>query len=477
MQRRADTNDTNDPFSGQGLPASVEAERSILGAILLDNNIIDEEASLLKPESYFLDSHRRIRRAMSSLRENEQPIDLVTLRVELQHQDDFERIGGSTYLSSLIDGVPRTDTIAPYAKIVKDKWFKRRLLNVGSNITAMVFDDETDYDRMLGSAEQYVYELSEENDGGEGPRHVATVAAKLTDFYEAKRHDRSALIGISTGFKDINVRTLGLTEGVIVVAARPQHGKTSLVTNIGTNLALEGKSVYMASIESSAEKIVQRILASMSGIDSYLMRQGRMHADEWRALEDTLAKLAVTQFVIDDTADLTPDMLISRGRRHKNRYGLDLAIVDHIHEMDPGRPCKTDQERIRHVMTGLRRVSRILHVPVLAAAQFARSADDRPEYRPQLKDLAESASIERVADVVIGLVRKFLYTNAETDRGLARLVFMKQRDGSTEGDVHMAFIPEYTRFEDLAFEYWPKREERKRRRSKDYYNQSEGEWK
>lgn len=464
-----------DPFFERGLPECIDAEKSILGAVLMENNMFDELAAVLPPEAMYLDSHRRIYRAFRSIREQDgnHPIDLVTVGNELRRDPGiFEQVGGATYIASLIDGVPRTDTISPYAKIVKDHWRKRKLLTASSNIQAMVFDNEIDADKMLAAAEQYVYELSEENEN-EGPRHVATVAANLADFYEAKRHDRSALIGRSTGFADINSRTLGLVPGVYVIAARPGMGKTALVTNIATNIALAGGSVYMASIESSAEKITQRILASMSRIDSYLMRQGRMHGDEWQALEDTLAQLAVTQFVIDDTADLTPDMLISRGRRHKNRYGLDVVIVDHIHEMDPGRPCRTDQERIRSVMTGLRRTSRILDVPVLAAAQFARSADDRPEFRPQLKDLAESASIERVADVIIGLVRKFLYTQEESDRGLAHLFFMKQRDGSTEEDVHMAFIAEYTRFEDLAFEHWPKREERKRRRSKAYYGQSE----
>jgi len=462
---------SKDPFFERGLPACQDAERSILGSILLDNDRFDELDSLLPPQAMFIDSHRRIYRAFKKIRGDDQPIDLVTICDELRRTGEFDQIGGATYIASLIDGVPRTDTIAPYARIVRDHWRKRKLLTVGSNIQAMVFDDEMDADGMQAAAEQYVYELSEGEIGAEGPKHVATTAAKLVDFYEAKAHDRSALIGQSTGFKDIDARTLGLaTKTVTVIAARTSHGKTAALTNIGTNSALEGKSVFMASVESAAEKIVQRILASMARIDSYVMRQGRMNPDEWQRLSNALERLAITQFVIDDSADTTPDMLISRCRQHKARYGLDLLIVDHIHEMEPGKPYRTPQEKIGFVMTGLRRAARLLDVPVLAAAQLSRAVDERPDHRPRLSDLSDSSAIEKVADTILLLSRKWMYTREDADKGIALLIPAKNRDGSTEDDVYMAFIDQYTRFEDLAWEDWPREEKRgSRRKARAYY--------
>lgn len=452
-----------DVFLDKGLPECIEAERAILGAILLENDRYDELAALLPVEAFYLDSHKILYRAFRKIREQEgdQSIDLVTLSDELHRRDgDFERVKGAEGISSLIDGVPRTDTIAPYAKRVRDHWRKRKLLTISSNIRAMVMDDELDAEGMQAAAEQFIYEFAEENTGAEGPKHVATVAAKLVDFYEAKAHDRSALIGLSTGFEDINARTLGLApKTVTVIGARTSHGKTSALTNIGTNVALEGKSVFMASVESAAEKIVQRILASMSRVDSYIMRQGRMGRDEWERLQQSLERLAITQFVVDDDADMTPDMLISRCRQFKAKFGLDLLLVDHIHDMEPGKPYRSPQEKIAYVMTGLRRASRMLDVPVLAAAQLSRAVDERPDHRPRLSDISDSSAVEKVADTILLLSRKWMYTRDDADKGLALIIPAKNRDGSTEDDVWMAFIDQYTRFEDLAWDDWPKKEE------------------
>lgn len=463
---------TYDPYFEKGLPSCQDAERSILGSVLLDNDRFDELDSLLPPQAMFIDSHRRIYKAFKKIRDDDQPIDLVTICDELRRTGEFEQIGGATYIASLIDGVPRTDTIAPYVKLVRAAWHKRKLLNVSANIQAMVFDDEIDADKMQAAAEQYIYELAEGEAGTDGPKHVATTAAKLVDFYEAKAHDRSALIGLSTGFREINERTLGLTTGVTVIGARSSHGKTALATNIGTNAAIAGKSVYFASIESGAEKIVQRILASMSSIDSYHMRRGRMNPDEWQRLEQSLERLAITQFVVDDTTDLTPDMLISRCRQHKTRFGLDLVIVDYIQEMESGKHYRNQQERVAQVMAGLRRVTRTLDVPVLALSQLRREVDERPNQRPNQSDLADAPSaILAVADTIILLSRKWIYTREEIDKGIALLILAKNRDGSTDDDIYMAFTDQYTRFGDLAWDDWPKEEKRgSRRRQRTNYH-------
>ena len=194
-----------------------------------------------------------------------------------------------------------------------------------------------------------------------------------------------------------------------------------------------------------------------------------MNVEEWQRLVNSLERLTIAQFVIDDLADMTPDMLISRCRQHKSRFGLDLLIVDHIHEMEPGKPYRSVQEKIGHVMTGLRRASRMLDVPVLAAAQLSRAVDERPDHRPRLSDLSDASAIEKVADTVLMLYRKWMYTQDDADKGLATLIVGKNRDGTTEGDVHMAFFDEYTTFQDLAWDDWPKAERKSRQRKRAYF--------
>lgn len=801
-----------DPFLERGLPSEIEAERAVLGAVLLNPNILDQVVDLVEPSELFLRSHQYILQAMLAMASMGQPIDLITMSSELRKQERFERVGGATYIARLIDGVPRTDTIKPYAKLIKEAALKRRLITTCSAITADIFDGDKPFAEIVQKAEEAVFALAESRRGNEGPEHIATTSARLIDYFEQKSADPAKLIGLGTGYEDLDRRTLGLTPGLTLIAARPSHGKaqpldaqvltktgwkrmgdlkldeelaspdgrpsfvegifpqgqkqvftvlfsdrrkteccaehlwrvyyrdweyprvfdtnelrirlcrqryrkrlwsesftgefghddelpvdpwllgallgdgglshggtpqfsnidselisrvrnvvrdddlalrynghttyrighifgrghgvnpltetlrelglmgchsyekfipaiyknanrlsrlellrglldtdgtvekyrsigycttserlaidvidlvrslggwvtcrekqptyvykgekkygriaydlrisypglsqlftlprklarlegefpkrdmrstfesiypsritetqcikvshpsglyvtddyivthnTSLATNIACNVAHNGGSVYFASLESGAEKIAQRVLASESRIDSYRMRSSYMNREEWGRLADTLRALSITRFVIDDTPDITPEELGSRCRQYKSQNGLDLLVVDYLQLM-ARRLMYTRRYRdlriaVQEVGSGLIGLSRMLDIPVLALAQLSREVDNRPGHRPQMSDLAESASLEMDSDLVIFLLREEKYKRTDQNQNIATVIFGKNRDGSTDEDISMAFIKNYTRFESLDKADWPiSRDERR----------------
>lgn len=442
------------------LPANHEAEASILGGILLDHSVADQAAVLLPSEALHLPSHQVFYRGMLSLRAAGKPIDMITLR-EALGDEAYEKAGGNIAVSKLTDGLPKTDDISYYAKIIKDKYRLRRLASVGSRITHMALDQEEEADRIIAEAEGLVFNIAEDTRGGDGePEHVADVAARVVDFYEAKALDPTKLHGLDTGYIDINKMTLGLPEGLNIIAARPSHGKTSLAVNIACNVADRGGSVFMASIESSAEQIVQRILASQAKIDSYKMKQGRMTREEWDRLNVAVANLVATRFVIDDSSAPLPEELLSKSRRFKAKHGLDLLIVDHMQlmgrRMMPKRRYKDVRIAVMEVGAELVGISRALHVPVIGLSQLHRDVDTRTDHRPQMSDLAEAGTLEGDAETVMFIYREEMYNRTIENHGVASLIFGKQRDGLRD-EIQMAFIEQYTRFEDLERQP-PKRE-------------------
>jgi len=441
-----------DKIYRRGLPFELEAEKCCLGQVLLNQDALDEAVVLFQPED-LSSRNAKVFRAMMTVMAAGLPIDLITLCAELRRLDQFEGIGGATYIASLIDGVPRLD-MKPYAALIVEAAAKRRLLAVMEEAQSRLLDG-LPFEDVIQTTEQQVFALAESRHVHEGAEHVAIVGGRLVDFYEQKSADPNALIGLSTGYKDIDRMTLGLTPGLTLVVARPRCGKTSLVTNISCNVAEpeRGGSVYLASIESPSEKIVQRILSSMSRVDSYRMRSGYMNREEWARIADTLRKLAIMKFVVDDTPDLSPEQLTSRCRQHKSKYGLDLVVVDYIQLMARRLMYKRRYRDLRiavqEVGAGLTDLSRSLNVPVLGVAQASREVDNRPDHMPQLSDLAESASLEQDADIVMFLYREELYKPTDENQGVVKVIFAKQRDGA-EGEVELMFIKSYTRFEDLA---------------------------
>ena len=453
MQDNKSNGNQKNPLLEKGSPSDIESEKSILGAILLNNNLVYQAVELLGEGSdFYSQKNKIIFSKILTLAQNGSPIDNLTLRNELKKSNEFECIGGLTYLGELIDLVPRTDTIKPYCEIIKRKSKSRRLISIANDLITQCCEETYDIEVIIDRAESNIYGLTEESRGN-SVRHVATIGAKLADFYEAKCEDDKKIIGLPTGYDCLDKRISGLPMGMTVLAGRTGHGKTSVALNIACNLANSGASIYYCSPESSGEQLVQRILASESRVDSTRMREGRMDREEWHRLVDTLNRLAATRFVIDDEVGTTPESLMNKLRHYKTTNGLDLLIVDYIQlmarRMVDGKKFNSLRSAVQHVSAYLVQISRSLSIPVIVLAQLGREVDARPGHRPQLSDLQESSAIEQDADLIMFLLREYKYDPRPDNEALLKIIFGKFRDGSTDPDLDMAFIEKYTRMETL----------------------------
>lgn len=437
-----------DPFIEKGLPSSLEAERSILGAILLDNGLCNQAIELLRRDEFFLDSHRRIYDKMVALTERGMPIDLITLGDELRRSGEFEQIGGATYIASLIDGVPRTDTIEHHAKLVRSTGMLRRLINASNTIIAACFDEEEDADQIVDRAEQLIFQIAEDRIR-QGFRYIGEVAQRRLEQIEQMAGRPEMITGVPTGFTDFDQMTSGLQrQDLIIIAARPSQGKTALALNVAQYAAKNGSVVGIFSLEMSAEQLVSRLLCSEARVDAHRLRTGYLNRDEWAKLADALRRLMDTKIYIDDTPAQSVLEMRAKSRRLKADQGLDLLIVDYIQLMAGRGRIESRQQEVSQISRDLKSLAKELNIPVVALSQLSRAPELRSEHKPQLSDLRESGSLEQDADVVCFIYREEVYNPSEENRGLAELLVGKQRNGPT-GSVQLAFLKEFTRFENM----------------------------
>jgi len=437
-----------DPFFEKGLPSNVEAERSILGAILLDNAVCYQAIELLKREDFFLDSHRRIYDKMLSLVDRSGPIDLITLSDELRRAGEFEQVGGATYIASLIDGVPRTDTIEPYAKIIKQKAMLRRLITASNQIIARAFDEEDDPEIIIDEAERMIFQIAEDRIR-QGFQYIGDVAQRRLEQIEQMTGRPEMITGVPTGFTDFDQMTSGLQrQDLVIVAARPSMGKTALALNMAQYAAKNGNTVGVFSLEMSAEQLVSRLLCSEARVDAHRLRTGYLNREEWARLADALRRLTETQIYIDDTAGVGVLEMRAKTRRLKAEHGLDLLIIDYLQLMSGRGRIESRQQEVSQISRDLKGLAKEIDVPVIALSQLSRAPETRSDHRPQLSDLRESGSIEQDADVVCFIYRDEVYNPTDENHGTAELIIGKQRNGPT-GTVQMAFLKEFTRFENM----------------------------
>ncbi|HSF23061.1 MAG TPA: replicative DNA helicase, partial [Blastocatellia bacterium] len=324
---------TGDPFFEKGLPSNVEAERTILGAVLLDNSVCNQAVELLKRDDFFLDSHRRIFDKMIVLSERVSSIDLITLGDELRRAGEFEQIGGATYIASLIDGVPRTDNIEHYARIVKKKAMLRKLITASNQIIARAFDEEDDADIIIDQAEQAIFQIAEDKIR-QGFQYVGTVAQRRLEQIEQMAERPEMITGVPTGFVDFDHLTSGLQrQDLIIIAARPSMGKTALALNMAQYAARNGSVVGIFSLEMSAEQLASRLLCSEARVDAHRLRTGFLNREEWARLGDALRRLCETKVYIDDTPGAGVLEMRAKARRLKAEHGLDLLVVDYLQLM------------------------------------------------------------------------------------------------------------------------------------------------
>lgn len=437
-----------DPFLDKGLPSNLEAERSILGAILLDNAVCNQAIELLRREDFFLDSHRRIFDKMVSLTERLMPIDLITLSDELRRAGEFEQIGGATYIASLIDGVPRTDTIEPYAKLVKQKSMLRKLISASQQIVSLAFEEEDEADVIIDQAEHLIFQIAEDRIR-QGFQYIGDVAHRRLEQIEQMAGRPEMITGVPTGFTDFDRMTSGLQrQELVVIAARPSMGKTALALNMAQYAAKNANVVGIFSLEMSAEQLVSRLLCSEARVDAHRLRTGYLNREEWARLADALRRLCETKVYIDDSAAVSVMEMRAKCRRLKAEHGLDLLIIDYLQLMAGRGRIESRQQEVSQISRDLKGLAKELDIPVVALSQLSRAPEQRSEHKPQLSDLRESGAIEQDSDLVCFIYREEVYNPTDENQGTAELIIGKQRNGPT-GIVQLAFLKEFTRFENM----------------------------
>ena len=438
----------------QKLPHSLDAERSVLGAILLDNQAFHPAIEVLDAGDFFLDSHRRLFGRITHLAEQNRPIDLVTLHDELERSDELDAVGGSAYLSSLVDGVPRVSNIEHYARIVKEKALLRNLIHTSSNIINQALEAEEEADEVLDRAEHAIFALAEERiRAGLLSLHDIAKATipHLDELFERRHH----ITGLATGFSAFDNLTSGLQPSdLIVLAARPGVGKTAFALNIMQHAALQlGKPAAIFSLEMAREALLYRLLCAEARVDSHRFRSGYLNREEMGKLTLALARLAQAPIWIDDTPALTVLEMRAKCRRLQAEKGLALVVVDYMQLMSGRGRYENRNQEISVISRGLKALAKELRVPLIAVSQLSRAPEQRAgSHRPQLSDLRESGSIEQDADVVAFIFRPEMYRDPDSvsddERGVAELIIAKQRNGPTD-TVKLAFLREFTRFENL----------------------------
>src|SRR6266566_8319950 len=440
-------------YSISTLPASVEAERSILGAILLDNLSYNQAAEHLRPEDFSLDSHRRIYARMIDLAESSRPIDIITLVEELGRNKELQAIGDMAYVSSLLDGVPDRPSIEHYVKIVRDKALLRGLIHAANAAIARAADQSDAAEDILNDAEAAIFQLSEKRIG-RGFLGIQDIVKDSFGSVDALLQRGQRITGLATHYNNLDEMTSGLQKSdLVILAARPSMGKTAFVMNIAENAAIDdGKVVGIFSLEMSSEALLQRLLCSRAIVDAHKMRTGSLWADDMKKVVRAMEELSNALLFIDDSPGISLSEMRAKARRLKQSQGrLDLLVVDYLQLMSGGsKRFENRTQEVSSISRGLKAIAKELQVPVLALSQLSRAPESRGgDHRPQLSDLRESGSIEQDADVVMFIFREEIYKQDDPDlKGRAEIIIAKQRNGPI-GKFNLAFLHNSTRFANM----------------------------
>jgi len=441
-------------YSISTLPANVDAERSILGAILLDNFAYNQAAEHLRTEDFSLDSHRRIYSRMVDLAESSRPIDMITLIEELERHKDLQPIGDVAYVSSLVEGVPERPSIEHYVKIVRDKALLRGVISAATTAIARASDQSDAAEDVLSDTEAAIFQLSEKRIG-RGFMGVQEIVRETFGSVDALLQRGQRITGLATHYTDLDEMTSGLQRSdLVIIAARPSMGKTAFVMNIAENAAIEDQQVVgVFSLEMSREALLMRLLCSQARVDAHKMRTGSLWQDDTKKVMRAMEQLAHAPIYIDDTPGISLSEMRAKARRLKQSQGrMDLIIVDYLQLMSGGgKRFENRTQEVSAISRGLKALAKELSVPVIALSQLSRAPESRGgDHRPQLADLRESGSIEQDADLVMFIFREEVYKQDDPElQGRAEIIIAKQRNGPI-GRVRMAFLKHCTRFESLS---------------------------
>lgn len=434
-------------------PHNIEAEQSVLGGILLDNDVLSDVLEVLRGEEFYRSGHRAAFAGIVTLFERNEPCDLVTLTNLLKSQNRLEEAGGASYVASLVDSVPSAANVSHYARIVHEKWLQRSLISRATQIVTSTFASGLPVEELLDRAEQTILEI--------GERRVRPAFFPIRDIVKQtiktleELHGRQELVtGVPTGFEEIDRKTCGLQPSdLVVIGGRPSMGKTAFALNIARNAAVDHEvPVGIFSLEMSKEQLGMRMLCSEARVDSHKMRTGFFSNRDWPLLTRAAGTISEAPIFIDDSPALSALELRAKARRLKRDQNLGLIIVDYLQLMRGPQGAEQREQEISEISRSLKALAKELSIPVVALSQLNRRVEERHDKRPQLADLRESGAIEQDADLIAFIYRDEVYHPESSDQGVAEIIIGKQRNGPT-GTVKLAFLSHCTRFEKLAFEH------------------------
>lgn len=435
-------------------PRNLEAERAVLGAILLYNEALHQVLTEIQAKDFYLDRHRHIFEAMLDLERNSNPIDVIALADLLGIHKRLDEAGGLAYLSELADQIPAIANVMYYTRIVREKSILRQLIEISADIMAQAYEEVEDVMGFLDASERRIFEIREDR-ANSGLTPAKEIVRSAFTTIEQLYHRKERITGVPTGFEDFDTMTSGLQPSdLLILAGRPSMGKTALALNMVSNAALYAKkAIAIFSLEMSKEQLIMRMLCALSRVDAGRMRTGHMKESDIPRLTQAATELAQSKIYIDDTGDMGPLELRAKCRRLKMELGeLGMVVIDYLQLMkgdSAAGPGGSREREISEISRGLKALAKELHVPVMALSQLNRSLERRPDKRPVMSDLRESGAIEQDADVIMFVYRDEVYDENTEDKGIAELIIGKQRNGPI-GTVRLRFLREYTRFDNLA---------------------------
>ena len=430
-------------------PHDIDAEQAVLGSMLTDREAVNTAIEVLKEEAFYREDNRAIYQAIVNLYNKSEPIDIITLKDELESMGKFEQVGGFDYLASLPDKVPTTANVQKYIKIVEEKSILRNLIKTANEIIELGYDPAEDVEDIMDGAEKRIFDLMQsKNQKGYTPIKDVLVESftKLEELYNRKQH----ITGVPTGFAELDYKTAGLHGSeLILIAARPAMGKTAFALNLATNAALRGNApVAIFSLEMSKDQLVNRILCSEAMVDSNKVRTGKLGEDDWVKLAGAIGPLSEAEIYIDDTPGISVTEIRTKCRKLSIDKGIGLVVIDYLQLVQGSKRAGSREQEIAEISRSLKILAKEINVPVIALSQLSRAVEQRPDHRPMLSDLRESGSIEQDADIVMFLYRDDYYNKESEKKDIAEVIIAKQRGGQT-GTVELLWMGQYTKFVNL----------------------------
>ena len=431
-------------------PQSNEAEIAVLGSMLLDKEAIGQAIELLEGSFFYKEAHKKIYSTIINLYDKNKAIDIVTVVEELRNSNALDEIGGPAYITSITSSIPTSANIHHYAKIVREKAILRNLISTATQIVSESYDNASTVDTLLDKAERMIFDITT-NKVEAKFSSIKDIIKSSIETIDNLYQRKESITGTATGFHDFDVLTAGLQKSdLIIIAGRPSMGKSALISCIAEHVAVvEKKPLAFFSLEMSKSQLVQRMLCSHARVDAHKVRTGFLSQSDWPRLVNAAGKLSESPIFIDDTPSISALELRAKSRRLKSQFDIGLIVIDYLQLMQGSSGIENRQQEISEISRSLKALARELDVPLIAVSQLSRAVEQRADRRPQLSDLRESGAIEQDADVVVLLLREEYYNPTDENKGIAEIIVAKQRNGPV-GTLKLAFINEYTRFEDLA---------------------------